>query len=111
MQASAAAGWETAQAGETSGVAKDDRPPVPLAIFEPLDPTKQPMYAKHLVYQGATEFSFEELRAIKIRKRLEEERLAHEKEETAERQSELRRQQEAFREQQQHMKNYMQPAD
>ena len=31
--------------------AKDDGPPVPLARFEPPDPTKQPMYAKHIVYQ------------------------------------------------------------
>ena len=31
--------------------AKDDGPPVPLAIFEPPDPSKRPMYAKHLVYQ------------------------------------------------------------
>ena len=51
-------------------------------------------------HQGATEFSFEELRAIKIRKRVEEERLAREKQDIAERQSELRRQQEAFREEQ-----------
>ena len=87
--------------------AKDDGPPVPLAIFEPPDPSKRPMYAKHLVYQGATEFSFEELRAIKIRKRVEEERLRAEKEELAriasecaEKQSEMRRQQEAFREEQ-----------
>ena len=57
--------------------------------------------------QGATEFSFEELRAIKIRKRVEEERLRAEKEELAriasecaEKQSEMRRQQEAFREEQ-----------
>ena len=87
--------------------AKDDGPPVPLAIFEPPDPSKRPMYAKHLVYQGATEFSFEELRAIKIRKRVEEERLRSEKEdlariasECAEKQSEIKRQQEAFREEQ-----------
>ena len=87
--------------------AKDDGPPVPLAVFEPPDPSKRPMYAKHLVYQGATEFSFEELRAIKIRKRVEEERLRTEKEELAriasecaEKQSEIKRQQEAFREEQ-----------
>jgi len=48
---------------------------VPLAIFEPPDPTKRPMYCKHLVYQGATEFSFEELRAIKFRKRQEERKI------------------------------------
>ena len=37
--------------------AKDDGPPVPLAIFEPPDPTKRPMYAKHLVYQGRTQLN------------------------------------------------------
>ena len=39
----------------------------PIALFEPPDPTKRPMYCKNLVYQGATEFSFEELRAVKWR--------------------------------------------
>jgi len=36
----------------------------PVALFEPPDPTKNPMYCKNKVYQGATEFSFEELRAV-----------------------------------------------
>ena len=31
--------------------AKDDGPEVPLALFEPFDPTKKAMYAKQLVYQ------------------------------------------------------------
>ena len=42
----------------------------PIALFEPPDPTKRPMYCKDKVYQGATEFSFEELRAVKWRARL-----------------------------------------
>ncbi|TRY72519.1 hypothetical protein TCAL_10504, partial [Tigriopus californicus] len=45
---------------------------IPLAIFEDPDPSKHPMYCKHLVYQGGTEFSFEELRALKWRKRRQE---------------------------------------
>ena len=40
-----------------------------VALFEPFDPTKKPMYCKNLVYQGTTEFSFEEIRAIKWRAR------------------------------------------
>ena len=44
----------------------------PLALFEPPDPTKRPMYCKHLVYQGNVEYSFEELRAIKVRKKYEQ---------------------------------------
>ena len=56
-------------------------PEVPLAIFEPPDPTKRPMYCKHLVYQGTTEFSFEELRAIKFRKRMEERKMERERRE------------------------------
>ena len=42
----------------------------PIALFEPPDPTKRPMYCKDKVYQGAKEFSFEELRAVKWRARL-----------------------------------------
>jgi len=37
----------------------------PLALFEPVDPSKRPMYCKDKVYQGATEFSFEELQAAR----------------------------------------------
>ena len=44
--------------------ADEDDVPIALALFEPPDPTKKPMYCKHLVYQGVTEFSFEELRAV-----------------------------------------------
>ena len=43
----------------------EDDMPVALALFEPPDPTKRPMYCKHLVYQGVTEFQFEELRAAR----------------------------------------------
>ena len=42
----------------------EDDVPIALALFEPPDPTKKPMYCKHLVYQGVTEFSFEEIRAV-----------------------------------------------
>jgi hypothetical protein len=88
---------------------------VPLAIFEPPDPTKRPMYAKHLVYQGNTEFSFEELWALKVLKKKKEQdaenRLLQEREEVsrialewrekqlllAEREAEMGRQQEKFK--------------
>ena len=45
----------------------EDDVPIALALFEPPDPTKKPMYCKHLVYQGTTEFSFEELRGVSDR--------------------------------------------
>ena len=37
----------------------------PVALFEPTDPTKRSMYCKEKVYQGTTEFSLEELRALR----------------------------------------------
>ncbi|XP_069677495.1 uncharacterized protein [Periplaneta americana] len=43
---------------------EDDDFSCPLAIFEPFDHTKKPMYCKSKVYRGGTEYSFEELRAI-----------------------------------------------
>ena len=46
-------------------VTKSEEDNVALALFEPPDPTKKPMYCKHLVYQGVTEFQFEELRAAR----------------------------------------------
>ena len=49
---------------------KEDEIPVALALFEPPDPTKKPMYCKHLVYQGVTEFQFEELRAARYRQKV-----------------------------------------
>ena len=63
---------KTSQSGKTvQNVLKAHKPskveddvPTALALFEPPDPTKKPMYCKHLVYQGVTEFSFEELRAV-----------------------------------------------
>ena len=42
----------------------------PIALFEPPDPTKAVMYCKDRVYQGTTEFSFEELRALRYREKL-----------------------------------------
>ena len=50
----------------------NDGDDVKLFIEEPFDASKRPMYDKHLVYQGTTEFSFEELRAIKFRKKVRE---------------------------------------
>lgn len=47
----------------------DEDVPIPVALFEPPDPMKKPMYAKHMVYQGPTEYSFEELRAVRYRHR------------------------------------------
>lgn len=64
---------------------------IPVAIFEPPDPKKMPMYCKHLVYQGTTEYSFEEIRAIKYRKRIEEKR---KEEEMKQKEEELIRRQE-----------------
>ncbi|GFS84610.1 hypothetical protein NPIL_179761 [Nephila pilipes] len=43
--------------------ARQDCPAPPLALFEPPDPMKKPMYDKEKVYGGAEEFSFEEIRA------------------------------------------------
>ena len=45
---------------------EDDEVPIAVALFEPPDPSKKPMYCKHLVYQGVTEFSFEEIRGVSI---------------------------------------------
>ena len=75
---------------------KNVEPEIPLAIFEPPDPSKVPMYCKHLVYQGTTEFSFEELRAIKFRKRLEERKLEQEREEVRRLVDEMRAKEENF---------------
>lgn len=49
----------------------DDKDSV-VALFEPPDPLVKPMYCKHLVYQGVTEFSFEELRAVRYWKQAAE---------------------------------------
>lgn len=61
--------------------ALDDDSHVPLALFEPPNPNVRPMYAKHLVYQGTVEYSFEELRAARIQARKEEEQKRREKDE------------------------------
>ena len=45
---------------------EEDEVPIAVALFEPPDPSKKPMYCKHLVYQGVTEFSFEEIRGVSI---------------------------------------------
>ena len=49
--------------GERSNVLTSKKPPkdedgpdVPLALFEPIDPTKKAMYAKQLVYQVRVPF-------------------------------------------------------
>ena len=69
----------------------------PVALFEPPDPTKRPMYCKEKVYQGATEFSFEELRAVKWRarekERQERDRIEAEKVEFEQRKADLDRKQ------------------
>ncbi len=72
-------------------------PEVPLAIFEPPDPNKKPMYCKHLVYQGTTEFSFEELRAIKHRKAMEERKLQRQRDEVSRLAEEMRAKEEEVR--------------
>jgi hypothetical protein len=76
----------------------------PVALFEPPDPTKRPMYCKEKVYQGATEFSFEELRAVKWRarekERQERERIEREKNELELRKAELLDKERQLREQQ-----------
>ena len=55
---------------------KEEETPVAVALFEPPDPTKRPMYCKHLVYQGVTEFQFEELRAARYRQKIAKEEVA-----------------------------------
>ncbi|GBM60079.1 Mitotic checkpoint serine/threonine-protein kinase BUB1 beta [Araneus ventricosus] len=55
----------------------------PLALFEPADPMRKPMYDKEKVYGGAEEFSLEEIRAaewFKKKKELEKERKLREQE-------------------------------
>jgi len=70
----------------------------PVALFEAPDPTKRVMYCKEKVYQGTTEFSFEEFRAIrwkeKQRVRDEAESLERRKAELLEMENNLKKQQE-----------------
>ena len=77
----------------------DDQKNVAIALFEPLDPTKRPMYCKHLVYQGTTEFSFEEIRGAKWRKRREEQELKQKQEEMTKMMKQMEEQREAMRKQ------------
>ncbi|CAL1279057.1 unnamed protein product [Larinioides sclopetarius] len=63
----------------------------PLALFEPPDPMKKPMYDKEKVYGGAEEFSLEEIRAaewFKKKKELENERKLREQEKIVQEQQE-----------------------
>ena len=82
----------------------------PVALFEDPDPTKRPMYCKDKVYQGTTEFSFEELQASRWRKadkeRQEKEQMENKRLELLEmerrlerKMEELQRQQEQFQQQ------------
>ena len=72
----------------------------PIALFEPPDPSKRVMYCKDRVYQGTTEFSFEELRALrvmeKVRQQEEMEKLDQRKVELLEMENRLREKQEAM---------------
>jgi len=72
----------------------------PVALFEPADPTKKPMYCKDKVYQGTTEFSFEEFRAIrwkeKQRKIDEAESIERRKAELIEMELKIKEQQESM---------------
>ena len=83
----------------------------PLAQFEPPDPTKKPMYCKDKVYQGTTEFSFEELRALRWKeraKRAEEIiQIEQRKAELLEMEMKVKEQQEALQRQQQEMERKM----
>lgn len=59
-------------------------PSPPIALFEPPDPMKRPMYPKNKVYGGATEYSLEEIRAaawFESKKKIEQERLLVEQQE------------------------------
>ena len=77
----------------------DDQQDVAVALFEPLDPTKRPMYCKHLVYQGTTEFSFEEIRGARWRKRHEERELKRKQEEMAKMMRQMEEEKELMRQQ------------
>ena len=77
----------------------DDQQDVAVALFEPLDPTKRPMYCKHLVYQGTTEFSFEEIRGVRWRKRHEERELKRKQEEMAKMMRQMEEEKEMMRKQ------------
>jgi len=72
----------------------------PVALFEDPDPTKRPMYCKDKVYQGTTEFSFEELQASRWKKkdkeRQEKEQMENKRLELLEMERRLERKMEEF---------------
>ena len=78
---------------------EDDQKDVAVALFEPLDPTKWPMYCKHLVYQGTTEFSFEEIRGARWKKRWEEQEMKKKQEEMANMMKQMEEEKDAMRKQ------------
>ncbi len=61
-------------------------------MFTSNDDKTRVMYCKHLIYGGATEMSIEELRAIRVKAKKEEQRLAAER-------AELKRKQDLLQEQ------------
>merc|ERR1712223_739653 len=75
---------------------KEEETPVAVALFEPPDPTKRPMYCKHLVYQGVTEFQFEELRAARYRQKIAKEEVAKKKQEVEDLQMAMREEKKAM---------------
>ena len=95
----------------------EDDKNIAVALFEPPDPSKRAMYCKHLVYQGTTEFSFEEIRAAKWRKRREAEQLQQKQEEMnkmmkqmEEEREAMRRDKEELREQQERLRSMQEDA-
>jgi len=76
----------------------------PVALFEPPDATKRPMYCKHKVYQGAKEFSFEEMRAVTWRKiekkRLENIEIERKRNELLEMENKIKNQQDQLKDRQ-----------
>ena len=76
----------------------------PIALFEPPDPTKKVMYCKDKVYQGTTEFSFEELRALRFREKM---RQQEEAEEMDRRKAELLEMEKKLKERQEAMERQM----
>merc|ERR1711997_1353911 len=76
---------------------KEEEIPVALALFEPPDPSKKPMYCKHLVYQGVTEFSFEEIRGARYMQRAHAEEVEMKRNEMEDKERKLREEQEAFK--------------
>ena len=80
------------------------KPDCPIALFEPPDPSKRAMYCKDRVYQGTTEFSFEELRALRF---MERQKQLDEKMELDKRRAELLEMENRLKEQQEAMNRQM----